>query len=409
VLVGHGVSQMGSQICQVAVAWQLYLLTHSALSLGLLGLVRFLPISAMALVGGVTADAFDRRRLLIAAQVVLGVNSLALAVVTWTGHATPAALYAFIFMIGLATAFEAPARQALIPNLVPAEDLPRALSLNVTVWQVATVLGPSIGGGLLAWLGPGAAYAVDSVSFLAMIVALAGLEHRAPPPAQRATFGALGEGLRFIIATPAILWLMVLDFLACFFGGSMLLMPIFADQLLGVGVKGLGLLYAAPPLGAVVAAIWMANRGPVRSQGMTVLVSVLAYGVSIAAFGASRHFVLSLAFLAASGAADTVSMVVRQTVRALLTPDALRGRMTSVNMLFFMGGPFLGETEAGLVAKLYGAPFSVISGGLLCAAAALALGAALPILRNLEGAGEAEPEGRGSVRRDLGAPQNREV
>lgn len=388
-LVGHGISQMGSQICQVAVAWQLYLLTHSALSLGLLGLVRFIPIAAMALVGGVIADAVDRRRLLILAQVMLGLNSMALAVLTWTGHASPAALYGFIFMIGLATAFEGPARQALIPNLVPAEDLPAALSLNVTVWQVATVLGPGVGGALLAWLGPGAAYAMDSLSFVGMIVALMGLQHRPPPSSQKVTFGAMGDGLRFILATPAILWLMVLDFLACFFGGSMLLMPIFADQILGVGVKGLGILYAAPPLGAVIAAIWMSNRRPVRRQGMTVLVSVLAYGASIAAFGASRHFALSLVFLAASGAADTVSMVVRQTVRALLTPDWLRGRMTSVNMLFFMGGPFLGETEAGLVAKLYGAPISVISGGVLCAVAALALSAALPLLRNLEGAGEA--------------------
>jgi hypothetical protein len=221
-----------------------------------------------------------------------------------------------------------------------------------------------------------------------MIVALAGLKHRPPPSMQKMSFGALGEGLRFILATPAILWLMVLDFLACFFGGSMLLMPIFADQILGVGVKGLGILYAAPPLGAVIAAVWMANRPPVRKQGMTVLTSVLAYGGSIAAFGASHNFALSLFFLAASGAADTVSMVVRQTVRALLTPDALRGRMTSVNMLFFMGGPFLGEAEAGLVARLYGAPFSVISGGVLCGVAALALSAALPLLRQLEGAGE---------------------
>ncbi len=379
----------------MAIAWQLYLLTHSALSLGLVGLFRFLPILLMALFGGAVADAVDRRRLMIAAQVVLAANSAALAALTFAGRATPAALYAFAFVAGLAKSFDNPARQALLPNLVPPEELPNALSLNATVWQIATVLGPSLGGGLVALQGPGLAYSIDAASFGAMAFAAFSIHYRSTlPPAKGAlSFRAIGDGLRFVARTPVISWLMTLDFVACFFAGSMMLMPIYADKLLGVGAKGLGLLYSAPAAGALAAALVMAGRRPVSRQGPVVLASVGAYGLAIALFGLSRVFPLSLLCLAASGAADTVSMIQRQTIRQLLTPDAMRGRMTSINMVFYMGGPQLGELEAGVVAKAFGPVFSVVSGGLACVVAALGFAVWAPSLRRLRDTTQAPSAG----------------
>ena len=184
---------------------------------------------------------------------------------------------------------------------------------------------------------------------------------------------------------------MLLDFVATFFGGSMLLMPIFADQILAVGPRGLGVLYAAQPVGAALAGFFMSARGVPRRQGMAVLVSVAAYGAAIAVFGVSRSFALSLVALAASGAADTVSMVIRQTLRQLLTPDELRGRMTSINMMFYIGGPQLGEFEAGAVARAFNARISVVSGGVLCAAAVLVTALVAPALRRYEGAHPPQP------------------
>ncbi|HUB05888.1 MAG TPA: MFS transporter [Myxococcales bacterium] len=385
--LGYVLSEMGSQVTQVAIAWQLYLLTHSAMSLGLVGLFRFLPILLMSLVGGVVADGLDRRRLMVGAQIALALNSAALAALTFLGRATPVELYGFAFLAGLARSFDNPARQALLPNLVPAEELPNALSLNASAWQAATLVGPVVGGALVAVSGPAAAYAVDAVTFGAMAVAAWSLSFRQKTRGAGAvSLRAAVEGLRFLRGTPVILWLMAIDFAACLLGGSMMLMPIYADTILRVGARGLGLLYAAPAGGALVAALLMAARPPIRRQGATVLVAVACYGLSIAAFGLSRDIRLSLLFLAASGAADTVSMIIRQTVRQLLTPDELRGRMTSVNMVFFMGGPQLGELEAGAVAKWLGAPFSVVSGGVLCVLAVLGFTAAAPSIRRLRDA-----------------------
>jgi MFS family permease len=383
--IGLGLSQIGSQVSQVAVAWQLYLLTHSALNLGLVGLFRFLPILMASFLGGPLADAVDRRRLMLVTQSILALNSLAMALLTHAGLVTPAIVYAFVFIGGFCFAFDAPARHSLVPNLVPSEELANALSLNVTVFQVATVLGPSVGGLLLGTSGPAVAYALDATSFLALIVALLGLRYR-PDPGRvtgSVSLSAFTEGVRFLRRTPVIFWLMLLDFLATFFAGSLLLLPLYADQLLHVGASGLGLLYAAPACGAVVAAIFLAGRAPVVRQGPTVLWAVAVYGAAIAAFGLSRNFALSFAMLALSGIADTVSMVLRQTVRQLLTPDELRGRMTALNQLFFVGGPQLGEVEAGVVARVFGAPLSVISGGVACVLVAAVMAAVFPSLRQL--------------------------
>jgi hypothetical protein len=224
-------------------------------------------------------------------------------------------------------------------------------------------------------------YAADVASFIAVIIALLMMKHRAEAKPSAISLKAAKEGIEFLRGAPLILSMMLLDFFATLFGGSMLLMPIFADQLLDVGPEGLGLLYAAQPIGAAIAAAVMSSRPTVKRQGTVVLISVAIYGAAIAGFGMSPWLWLSLLMLAVSGAADTVSMVIRQTIRQLKTPDRLRGRMTSVNMIFFMGGPQLGEVEAGLVAKWFGARTSVASGGLLCIAAVIGTAMVVPSLR----------------------------
>jgi MFS family permease len=384
-LAGQAVSLTGTQMQQVAVVWQLYLLTNSPLSLGLLGLFRVAPILLLALGGGVAADALDRKKLMLASQTGMMLSSLGLLAATHAHVVTPGIIYGLAALGGVASAFDAPARQALLPQLISKEDLPNALSIYTAVYEIASIAGPAVGGALLAWGGVEPIYVIDVLSFLAVIAALFAMEHSAPSRGLSGlSAGAVMEGLRFLKRTPLILSTMLLDFAATFLAGSLLLLPIFADQLLHVGPRGLGLLYAAQPAGAAVAGLVLAWLPTVRRQGAAVIASVALYGAAIMVFGASSWFPLSLLALALSGAADTVSMVMRQTLRQTLTPDELRGRMTSVNMMFFIGGPQLGEVEAGVVAKLAGVRVSVWTGGALCILAALGAAALVPSLRKYE-------------------------
>jgi MFS family permease len=293
-------------------------------------------------------------------------------------------MYAVIAVGGAALALDSPARQSLVPLLVPREHLANALSLNAMAWEIAAIAGPSLAGLIIAWRGVFSVYVLDAASFAAVIGALFAMRHQAPPRASsNISIGAAVEGLRFILRTPLILSTMVLDAVATFFAGSLLLLPVYADRILAVGPRGLGLLYAAQPFGAAIAAFTLATRSTIHRQGAAVLWSIVIYGLAVAAFGVSPWLSLSVVLLAISGAADTVSMVVRQTLRQLLTPDELRGRMTSVNMIFFIGGPQLGEFEAGVVARGFGPRFSVASGGVTCVVAALACALAVPSLRKL--------------------------
>jgi MFS family permease len=378
---GQLVSLTGSQMQQVAVAWQLYALTHSPLALGLVGAFRVAPVILFALGGGVVADALDRRRLMIGSQVAMALVSLGLALLTHTHHATPGAIYALLSVGGLALAVDSPARQALLPLLVPREHLPNALSLAAMGWQVAAVAGPALGGVFLSWWGVEPIYFFDAASFVAVLGALLALRHReSAKPIGGISLRAALDGLRFLRRTPLILQTMVLDAVATFFAGSMMLMPVFVDQVVHVDKAWIGVFYAAQPAGAALAAATLSYTA-MKPRGSTVLWAVAAYGAAIAGFGLSHHLWTALACLALSGAADTISMVVRQTLRQLLTPDELRGRMTSVNMIFFIGGPQLGEVEGGLAARYFGVRSSIVSGGVVCIAAAALFASVWPDLR----------------------------
>jgi MFS family permease len=353
----------------VAINWHVYLLTKSAVALGLVGLFRGVPVIVCSLIGGVVADAVNRKRLMIVTQTVMLTSAGLLTATTLAGIKSVWPIYLLSALASAATAFDLPARQSLMPSLVPLEDFPNAVSLTMIVFNVATISGPAIAGVLLAARGPAVIYAFNAISFIAVIVALVAMRTSGNPDLQSdrrqaLSFAALKEGLQFVWRTPIMVQTMTLDFVATFFASATLLLPIFAREYLHVGPHGYGLLAAGPAIGSVITAFFMARLGTFRRQGRLVVWSVAVYGVATAGFGVSRVFWLSLLMLALTGAADTVSTVLRQTIRQLVTPNYLRGRMTSINMMFFMGGPQLGELEAGLLAALIGAPLSVVVGGL---------------------------------------------
>lgn len=367
------ISIAGSQMRIVAVNWHVYALAKAdgrmdpALALGLIGLARVFALVFSAPLSGPMADRVDRKRTLIVTSLVALLTSLVLGLATTFGAVNIWLIYTMVIGASVASAFEMPARQALLPRLVPAEILPRALSINIIAWQLATIVGPAIAGILLARIGVAPLYLLDAASFVAVVVAALMMgQYDVPSVAKRGPVlrDAL-DGLRFVFGSPMILSTMLLDFFATFFGAATTLMPIFADQILGVGPQGLGLLYAAPAVGAVIAAA-VCSSITFRRQGPVLLWAVAIFGVCTAIFGVSRSLPLTLLALAGGGAADTVSMVVRGTIRQLLTPDALRGRMVAVNMVFFAGGPQLGEFESGVLGSLIGVPYAVLIGGLAC-------------------------------------------
>jgi MFS family permease len=388
--VGLLVSFSGSFMQSAAVLWHVSILVpedRRALALGLVGLIRVVPVVVFSLISGVAADAFDRRRLMIGTQSAMAILAAVLAVLTFRGLSSVWPIYLLTAVSSAAGAFDLPARQALTPNLVPREHLPNAISLNSIMMQTASVAGPAIGGIVIATLGLGWVYALNAISFLCVIGALLMMD--APSSAETAktdrgqfTVAAALEGLRFVFRAPLIRSTMLLDFFATFFSSATALLPIFAQDVLHVGARGYGWLYAAPAVGAVItsgvmlrAVDWVERRGDV------LIGAIAAYGFATIGFGLSRSFWITFACLAGTGAADTVSMVFRNLIRQLETPDRLRGRMLGVNMVFFQGGPQLGELEAGLVANWLGPMISVVAGGVGCLAATGWIVATTPALR----------------------------
>lgn len=383
---GQIVSLAGSQMQVVATGWLVLQLTNSAFQLGLLGLLRAVPVMILAMIGGTIADLFDRRRLLLITQTILLGISAVLALTTATGTVSMPLIYALTVIAGATNAFDNPARQSLIPNLVPREELTAALTLNVTTFQLGQIVGPLIGGLVVATLGAQGAYAIDALSFVAVLAALLLMRTRiAPNRAERGAskgIGAIVEGFVFVRRNGIILSVMLLDFLATLFGSVQSLLPIFARDVLQVGAAGLGPLYAATSAGAMVAALLLSTRGNIRAQGPTLLIAIGIFGLCLVGFGLSHVFWISLLFLAGSGAADTVSMVLRGSILQLATPDELRGRTTAVHMAFAMGGPQLGQLRAGLVATLIGPLGAAATGGVACVATVVAIAALIPKIRH---------------------------
>jgi MFS family permease len=380
----------GSFMQSAALLWHVSLLVpddRKGLALGIVGLVRFVPIVVFSMISGVVADAWNRRRLMLVTQSLATLVALTLAILTFRGLSAVWVLYAMAALGSAIGSFDPPARQALVPMLVPREHLPNAISLNTIMVQAASVAGPALGGLLIGTVGLGWVYLANALSFGCVIAALLmmrGVPGRVESATDRddVSLRAALEGLRFVFRSPLIRSTMLLDFFATFFSSAIALLPIFAQDILNVGPQGYGWLYAAPAAGALTmsaAMVLLTDR--LRRRGPVLLWAVALYGLATVGFGLSRSFAMTFACLAITGAADTVSMIIRSVIRQLETPDRLRGRTTGINMVFFNGGPQLGEMEAGAVAHWFSAPFSVITGGIGCLIATGWVAATTPELR----------------------------
>jgi MFS family permease len=360
---------VATQIQAVVVAWQIYELTHDPLSLGLIGLAEAVPFIAIALFAGHMADRRNRLRISLIALTALLLCSLALLSFSLRPGTITAdrtwPVYAVIFLSGVARSFLQPARSALGAELVPRELYPNAVTWRSSAWQLAEVVGPAIGGLVYGFGSARAAYGVDAALMAVGLLSLARLRHpgRSSSSPAESFIESLGTGIRFVRRQPVILSALTLDLFSVLFGGAVALLPVFAAEILRVGPEGLGILRAAPAVGAVAMSLIMAHRPPLRRAGRTLLVSVAVFGLSIIGFGLSRDFLLSIVMLGLSGMADTVSVVVRSTLLQVLTPDHLLGRVAAVNAIFIGSSNEIGAFESGAAAKLLGTVPSVVLGG----------------------------------------------
>jgi MFS family permease len=355
-------SAMATMMFSVAVGWQVYALTRSPFALGMVGLAQFLPAFLLSLPGGLAADRFDRRVLLLASfalVILVGAALFALAL-----HPSPSAyaIFAVVAFVGVARAFMAPANGSLLPFLVGTEDFPRAVAWNSTVFQAAIIAGPALGG-ILYVAGPALVYGTATGLLVLGFILIASLRGRWKVPSAATGWHGLLEGVRFVFAKKAILGAISLDLFAVLFGGATALLPIFARDLLHTGPWGLGLLRSSPAVGAALVALWLAHH-PIRGgAGRRMFACVAIFGLATIVFALSRSFWLSMAALVALGGADMVSVIVRGTLVQVSTPDAMRGRVSAVNSMFIGASNELGEFESGLTAAWFGTVPATVLGG----------------------------------------------
>ena len=384
--MGSILVQIMSEMLNVAISWQLYQLTHSPLSLGMVGLARFLPVLIFSLFSGHISDKYSRRRVVIISLFFQLFIALFSIYVVWAHLVSPFFLYALIFTNATIMVFGNPSRQALLPALVPREDYLNAISVGQLTYQISIVLGPSIAGFVIAASGITPVFIFYAGSILVNLICLYYVGS-VPQEIQTQSHGRLQsirDGLRFVKKSRLIWSTMFIDFFATFFASAMTLMPVFASDILHVGPQGLGLLYAAPSVGAVIMGFLFNTKRKVTLKGKTIVIAIIIYGLSTCVFGLSRNFALSLVAMAVVGAADMISSIIRSTLRQIITPDHMRGRMISINMIFYMGGPQLGEVESGLSAALIGTPATVVVGGVATIIATIFFALRIPELLKYE-------------------------
>lgn len=379
-------SEIGSAMQTVAINWQIYELTHSAASLGIVGLSAFLGIMIFSLPSGLIVDKLNRKKVLIFSQIFPAVLAFILTYLSYTGTATPIALYILVFLSFAARTAQGPARQSIIPQLIPKEFFINAFSLQTMSRQVSMVLGPAIGGFMIEFLGVQSIYFFNALTFLTYILVLLPIHIKPHELVGEISFSlhSLWDGVRFVFTNEILIYTMALDFIANFFSSATTLLPIFAKDIFMTGPKGLGLLYSAPAIGSTIAGLVLASVHNLKNQGMWILGGVILYGLATTAFGLSNSFALALIFLSLVGVGDMISTVLRNTIRQMLTPDHIKGRMIAVNTIFVQGGPMAGEAEAGFVAQFFGAPFSVVSGGIVTVVLTLLIAWRVPHLRKYQ-------------------------
>jgi MFS family permease len=363
------ISVIGTQMQQWALFWHISQLSKDPIAVSVLGGVRFLAIVAFSLVGGLVADRYNRKTIMFITQSTSMAVATVLGFLTISGTIQLWQIYALTAIQATALAFDMPARQSLVPNLVPRDDLPSAFSLQSISFNTGAILGPALSGVVIGYLGQEWVYFINAITFLAVIVALLlmGKVEQDRAPVQRGFRAALldiRDGVNFIRHQPLILSTMILDFIATFFASANTLLPYFTQNILHVGEMVYGWLAAAQSIGAVFVGLVISQVHQLRRQGFLLLGAVVIYGAATIVFGVSQLISVIFLALVLMGAADSVSTIIRNTIRQMNTPDALRGRMTSINQIFFSGGPQLGEIEAGAVAQFFGVPFAIISGGI---------------------------------------------
>jgi MFS family permease len=389
-LVALGSATLGIQIQGTVVGYEMYQLTRDPLSLGTIGLAEALPFILLSLLGGHVADRRDRRNIVLAAFAAMVAAALGLWALAGRAQLAPTlhqlGMYALIVVGGVCRAFMAPARTALSAQLVPRIQFARAVTWRTGIFQLTSIVGPSLGGVLIAWVGAHNAYLATVALLLVALLAMAAVRppaRAAAPPAVTGVFGSVAEGVRFLARDRVLTGAITLDLFAVLFGGATALLPVFAAEILHVGPTGFGVLRAANGVGALLASAYLAVRPPMAHAGRTLLVAVAGFGVAMIGFALSRWFALSLFLLAASGALDMVSVLVRSTLLQLRVPDHLLGRVSSVNQIFIGSSNEIGAFESGVAARLLGTVPSVVFGGSVTLAVVSLVAWRAPELRRL--------------------------
>jgi len=380
----------GVQMQSVIVGWQVYKITHDPFSLGLIGLAEAIPFLSIALFAGHVADSMNRRRIILVTVIAYLIGTIALLLLSFRVYDTTIssgvfAIYAVIFATGFARGFFTPAQSAFMAQIVPRELYPNSSTWNSTIWHIAAVTGPAFGGLIYGFVGIEVAYATV-IGFVIMSFLFFLQMRNLPLPLRDVKEGlleSLTTGIRFVFRNQILLGALALDMFAVLFGGAVAMLPVFAAEVLNAGPQGLGFLRAAPAVGAVLMALVLAYRPPLRHAGVNMLIAVAGFGLSIILFAISRNFYFSLAMLALSGMFDNVSVIIRSTIIQLYTPDNMRGRVASVNSIFVGSSNEIGSFESGLAAKLLGLVPSVIFGGTMTLLIAAFTGRFSPKLRKL--------------------------
>jgi MFS family permease len=380
---GDLVASAGAQFSTVALPYQVYKETGSSLDVGLLGLAALGPLLAGSLAAGAIADTYDRKKLLIVSQLISTLGCVALLVLTVRGDPPLLSLYVLAALLAGSASIESPVRNAVVPLLVGLERLPAAAALNQIVDQTSQIVGPALAGIAIATLGLSGCYAAAACGFALGVVVVVGLPGMRPVGGSTEPgWRALREGFAWVRRQPVLLSTFAIDLNAMIFGMPRALFPALAATTFKVGPQGLGLMYAAPAAGALLAALGSGWVGGVQRQGMSVIVAVLGWGAAIAVFGLlpGSAFPLALVMLGFAGAADVISAVFRSTILQEATPDGLRGRMSALHIAVVTSGPRIGDAESGIVAALTTVRFAVVSGGVICIAGVAALHIVSPVL-----------------------------
>ena len=386
---------IATQMQAVAIAWQVYAITHRPIDLGYVGLAEFLPTFSLALFAGAVADRVDRQRIVIVTNLVVAACAAALLAMTWTGRGGVLGIYLVVVAFGVGRAFSAPAGSALSPSLVPPEDFPNAVAWSSSFWQVATIIGPAAGGLLYGAGGPGAVYGATALLCVIASFLVASVSPRPGVVEKRsASWETFLAGIRYVRRNRILLGSISLDLFAVLFGGATALLPVYASDVLHVGPRGLGLLRSAPAVGAAAMAIAVAHFPLRRHAGMTMFWCVAIFGFATIVFGVSRSFLLSLFALLVTGASDMVSVVVRQTLVQLKTPNEMRGRVSAVNMMFVVSSNELGEFESGITAAWFGAVPAVVLGGIGSVLVVFGYALGFPELRRVDRLDDVTPDTR---------------